>query len=89
MMLPLLYVPAPLQKGANIYHSVGCLFGSFYQSGVWRCHVFLMSSIEFLTLFLINGSPLPQGNRCRRITSTDCGIQIQRHLYRKAHTAES
>ncbi len=31
MMLPLLYVPAPLQKGANIYHSVGCLFGSFYR----------------------------------------------------------
>ena len=61
----------------------------FIGSGVWRCHVFLMSSIEFLTLFLINGSPLPQGNRCRRITSTDCGIQIQRHLYRKAHTAES
>ena len=51
----------------------------FIGSGVWRCHVFLMSSIEFLTLFLINGSPLPQGNRCRRITSTDCGIQIQFH----------
>ena len=30
MMLPLLYVCAPLQKGAHIYTiSVGCLFSSF------------------------------------------------------------
>ena len=51
MMLPLLYVPAPLQKGANIYHSVGCLFGSFYRFWCLAMPRFLMNSIEFLTLF--------------------------------------
>lgn len=40
MMLPLLYVSAPLQKGAHIYHQRGVFIQFIYQSGVWRYHVF-------------------------------------------------
>lgn len=47
MMLLLLYVCAPLQKGAHIYTiSVGCLFSSFISlvfGDTTRYHVFYVS----------------------------------------------
>lgn len=44
MMLLLLYVCAPLQKGAHIYTiSVGCLFSSFISLVFGDRHVFYVS----------------------------------------------
>ena len=89
MMLPFCMYLHPCKRVHTYILSAWGVYSVHFISLVFGDATFFNEQYRVPHAFLINGSPLPQRNRCRRITSTGCGIQIQRHLYRKAHTAES